>query len=320
MAKGKSRRRSVDGIFLLDKPLGLSSNAALQNVKHLYNADKAGHTGSLDPLASGLLPICLGEATKLSAYLLDADKRYQARVRLGQRTSTGDGEGEVVATSDPSGLSREQLEAAIPRFLGAIAQVPPMYSAIKREGTPLYALARAGIEVERQARPVRIHQLRVLAFDGLHFEFEVACSKGTYVRTLAEDWAAALGQQAHLTALRRTGLQPFDATAMVGLEQLRETAAGAARDGLLLPPETALHGWPRLEVEDELARRLARGQKVRAGAGGPGLTAVFDRGRRLLGIADSDGAGYLAPRRWLNRVEAETASGTGIGAETPLKP
>lgn len=298
----KSRRRRVDGILLLDKPLGLSSNLALQNVKHLYNADKAGHTGSLDPLATGLLPICLGEATKLSAYLLDADKRYQARVRLGQRTTTGDAEGEVVATSDPGSLSREQLEAAIARFLGDIEQVPPMYSALKREGQPLYALARAGIEVERQARPVRIRELRVLAFDGLHFDFEVACSKGTYVRTLAEDWAAAVGQQAHLVALRRTGLAPFDAAAMVGLEQLRETAAGAARDSLLLPPEAALRGWPHLQVDDELARRLARGQKVRAGDGAAGLVAVFDQRQRLLGIAASDGSGQLAPRRWLNEA------------------
>jgi len=303
MAKGKSRRRSVDGIFLLDKPLGLSSNAALQNVKHLYNAEKAGHTGSLDPLATGLLPICLGEATKLSAYLLDADKRYQARVRLGQRTSTGDAEGEVVQTSDPSAVSREQLEAAIPRFLGTITQIPPMYSAIKLEGRPLYTLARAGIEVERQPRQVRISQLRLLHFDGLHFDFEVACSKGTYVRTLAEDWAAAVGQQAHLAALRRTGLEPFDGGAMIGLEQLQQAEPGAPRDGLLLPPGTALRGWPQLTVDEVLAHRLSRGQTLLMEAGPAGLKAVFDQRQRLLGIAESDGAGHLIPRRWMNHAE-----------------
>jgi len=303
MAKGKSRRRSVDGIFLLDKPLGLSSNAALQNVKHLYNAEKAGHTGSLDPLATGLLPICLGEATKLSAYLLDADKRYQARVRLGQRTSTGDAEGEVVQTSDPSAVSREQLEAAIPRFLGTITQIPPMYSAIKLEGRPLYTLARAGIEVERQPRQVRISQLRLLHFDGLHFDFEVACSKGTYVRTLAEDWAAAVGQQAHLAALRRTGLEPFDGGAMIGLEQLQQAEPGAPRDGQLLPPGTALRGWPQLTVDEVLAHRLSRGQTLLMEAGPAGLKAVFDQRQRLLGIAESDGAGHLIPRRWMNHAE-----------------
>jgi len=303
MAKGKSRRRSVDGILLLDKPLGLSSNAALQNAKHLYNAEKAGHTGSLDPLATGLLPICLGEATKLSAYLLDADKRYQARVRLGVRTSTGDGEGQEIATSDPSSLTREQLEAAIPQFLGAITQIPPMYSAIKLEGRPLYTLARAGIEVERQPRAVRISQLRVLAFDGLHFDFEVACSKGTYVRTLAEDWAAAVGQQAHLAALRRTGLEPFDAGVMVTMEQVQQAEPGAQRDSLLLPPGAALRGWPQLTVDAALAHRLSRGQTLLIDAGATGLIAVFDQQQRLLGIAESDGAGHLVPRRWMNHAE-----------------
>ncbi len=229
MQKARAPRRKVDGILLLDKPLGLSSNTALQIVRRLYNADKAGHTGSLDPLATGLLPVCLGEATKLCGYLLDADKRYRARVRLGARTSTGDGEGEVVATSDAALVSRADLEAAIPRFLGEIEQVPPMYSALKRDGEPLYRLARAGIEVERAPRRVHIRELRVLDFDGLHFDFEVACSKGTYVRTLAEDWAAAVGQQAHLSALRRTGLEPFDASAMVALEPLEQTGEGAAR-------------------------------------------------------------------------------------------
>jgi tRNA pseudouridine55 synthase len=298
MQKARAPRRKVDGILLLDKPLGLSSNTALQIVRRLYNADKAGHTGSLDPLATGLLPVCLGEATKLCGYLLDADKRYRARVRLGARTSTGDAEGEVVATSDPGQLSREALEAAIPRFLGEISQVPPMYSALKRDGEPLYRLARAGIEVERQARRVRISELRVLDWTGMEFEFEVACSKGTYVRTLAEDWAGAVGQQGHLSALRRTGLEPFDAAAMVSLEQLEQAAEGE-RDTLLLPPAAALRGWARVEVGEEQARRLARGQVVAVEAPA-GLLAVFGPEGRLLGLGEGDGAGNLAPRRWLN--------------------
>jgi tRNA pseudouridine55 synthase len=299
MAKPKQFRRKVDGILLLDKPLGLTSNAALQLVKQLYQAEKAGHTGSLDPLATGLLPICLGEATKFSAYLLDADKSYRARVHLGVRTSTGDAEGQPVAHSNPAGLGREQLEAVIPRFLGRIDQVPPMYSALKREGLPLYTLARAGVEVERAPRAVRIHQLRVLAFEPPYFEFEVRCSKGTYVRTLAEDWAAAVGQQAHLAALRRTGLEPFGAGAMIDLEQLRQAESGV-RDALLLAPQAALRGWPRLTVDAELALRLEQGQKIRVETAA-GLIAVFDRRERLLGIADSDGAGQLVPRRWLCR-------------------
>jgi tRNA pseudouridine55 synthase len=178
--------------------------------------------------------------------------------------------------------------------------VPPMYSALKRDGKPLYTLARAGIEVEREARRVRIRELRVLEWTGDEFEFEVACSKGTYVRTLAEDWAAAVGQQAHLSALRRTGLDPFDAAAMVPLERLEQAAEGE-RDPLLLPPATALRGWPRLDVDAELARRLARGQAVLAGQG-TGLQAVFGPDGRLLGIAEADGAGMLAPRRWFNEA------------------
>jgi tRNA pseudouridine55 synthase len=298
MSKSRAPRRNVDGILLLDKPLGLSSNTALQMVRRLYNAEKAGHTGSLDPLATGLLPVCLGQATKLCGYLLDADKRYRAQVRLGVRTATGDAEGEVVATSEPSALSRERLESAMAGFLGSIEQVPPMYSALKRDGQPLYRLARAGVEVERAPRRVEIRVLRLLAFgDGL-FEFEVACSKGTYVRTLAEDWAAAAGQQAHLVALRRTGLAPFDAAAMVTLERL-EAEPEAGRDALLLPPAAALAGWPRLEVDEALAGRLGHGQTVAAEASS-GLVAVFDRTRQLLGIAESDGAGRLMPRRWLS--------------------
>ena len=290
-------RRRVDGILLLDKPEGLSSNTALQMVRRLYDAEKAGHTGSLDPLATGLLPVCLGQATKLCGYLLDAGKRYRARVRLGIRTSSGDAEGAPIAHSDPSGLTRAQLEAVVPRFLGWINQVPPMYSALKRDGTPLYVLARAGVEVERAARSVRIDELRLLDFGGDHFEFEVACSKGTYVRTLAEDWAAAAGQQAHLSALRRIGLHPFDHSAMVPLEQLQSSDTPSL-DALLLPLSAALAGWPEVTANAVDSRRLAHGQAI-AGGAQPGLVAVYDEDRRLLCIAEGDGCDQLSPRRWL---------------------
>jgi tRNA pseudouridine55 synthase len=302
LAKHRAPTRSIDGILLLDKPLGLSSNAALQLVKRLYAAEKAGHTGSLDPLATGLLPICLGQATKLSGLLLDADKRYRARVQLGARTSTGDAEGEVVARSDPAALTRAALESAMSGFAGDILQVPPMYSALKRDGQPLYRLARAGVEVERAPRAVRIHQLRLLEFGGGQFEFEVACSKGTYVRTLAEDWAAAAGQQAHLSALRRTGLVPFDPQPMVTLEQLQAAGEAGTADALLLAPSAALRGWPQARVSALQAGRLVHGQAVQLGGMPAGAVAVLGEQGQLLGIGEIDAAGRLAPRRWLSAM------------------
>ncbi len=304
MTKTRIERRPVDGIVLLDKPQGLSSNQALQIVKRLFRAQKAGHTGSLDPLASGLLPICLGQATKLSSMLLDSSKRYRATVRLGVRTATGDREGAVIATSDPASLTRAALEAAAETVRGAIQQVPPMYSALKRDGRPLYELARAGQEVERAARRVEIHELKLLAFDGSGFEFEVHCSKGTYVRTLAEDWAAAAGQAAHLTALRRVGLGPFKAAQMTALAILeRETEAD--RYHHLLPPDAAVQGWPRISVSGEQARRLAHGQAIEfAVETGCGAVAVFGPGGSLLGLAELDAQGRLAPRRWLADTSA----------------
>ncbi|MGH8431877.1 MAG: tRNA pseudouridine(55) synthase TruB, partial [Solimonas sp.] len=203
-------RRAVNGILLFDKPRGFSSNDALQRVKRLFRAEKAGHTGNLDPLATGLLPICFGQATKLCGHLLDSDKRYLARVKPGEKTTTGDTEGEVIQRSDAGLLSREALEAVLPAFTGTIRQVPPMYSALKHQGQRLYELAREGVEVERQPREVAIHELRLTAFEPGGFELDVRCSKGTYIRTLAEDLAAALGQCAHLVALRRTEVAPFE--------------------------------------------------------------------------------------------------------------
>lgn len=305
-------RRAVDGIVLLDKPLGISSNAALQRVKRLFRAEKAGHTGALDPLATGLLPVCLGEATKLSAYLLDADKTYRATVRVGVATETGDAEGHPVRQSDASLLDRAQLVAAIPRFLGEIEQVPPMYSALKREGRPLYELARAGQVVDREARRVTIYSLRVIDFEPGQFCFEVRCSKGTYVRTLAEDWAAAVGQAAHLSGLRRVAAGPFDELAMVAMETLEKAGENglAALDAHVLSPAAAVAGWPRVVVDAGAQQRLSHGQPVvlPGTPGSPGLVAVMDPLGRLLGLAERDVEGRVAPKRWLMARDRQPAA------------
>lgn len=294
-------RRRVSGILLLDKPLGLSSNEALQKLKRLYGADKAGHTGSLDPLATGMLPICFGEATKLSGVLLDSDKAYVARVRLGERTATGDAEGEVVARSDPSGVTAAAIERAMAGFIGTYAQVPPMYSALKRDGRPLYALAREGLSVERAPRPVRIVELRLLQLDGREFEMRLHCSKGTYVRTLAEDLAATLGQQAHLRALRRVGVAPFWDEPMHTWTALEALAGDlAALDGLLLSPAQALRHWPSVRLDAAQAAAFGRGQALRIDGLSPaGRLAVLDAEGALLGIAECDAGGRLRPQRCL---------------------
>jgi tRNA pseudouridine55 synthase len=300
MRQDRSRRRDVDGILLLDKPLGLSSNQALQQVKRLYRAAKAGHTGSLDPLATGMLPICLGQATKLSAYLLESDKRYLATVALGVKTSTGDAEGQVVATSDPAGVTPAMIERALAACLGRITQVPPMHSALKHQGQRLYDLAREGIEVEREPREVTIHAIALTGCKLPRFEIDVRCSKGTYVRTLAEDIAASLGQAGHLAALRRLEVTPFGGLALVTPEAIEAAADDAARDALLLAPVAALSGWPQVTVDADRAHYLAQGQAVRiAGAPREGLVAVLSGSGRLLGIAQGEGGGMIAPRRWL---------------------
>jgi tRNA pseudouridine55 synthase len=301
MTADRPPKRAIDGILLLDKPLGLSSNQALQQVKRLFRAAKAGHTGSLDPLATGVLPLCFGEATKLSGYLLDSDKRYVATARLGEKTSTGDAEGDVVARSDPSTITPNMMEAAMASLRGPIRQIPPMHSALKRDGKPLYELARAGIEVERAPREVTIHGLDLIAFRSPLLEFDVRCSKGTYIRTLAEDLAAKLGQCAHLTALRRVSVEPFDSRPLHTLEQLEQAATQgeAALDALLLEPGAALAGWTGLEVDADGAFYLGRGQAVRVGgAPAAGLVAVRSASGRLLGIGEATGGGTVAPRRW----------------------
>jgi tRNA pseudouridine55 synthase len=295
-------RRPVDGLVLLDKPVGWTSNAALQAVKRLYRAKKAGHTGSLDPLASGLLPLCLGEATKLSGLLLNADKSYRFTCRLGVITATGDAEGEVLATRPVGPLSREQIEAALRRFTGPIQQIPPMYSAVKRDGQPLYKLARQGIEVERAPREVTVHELRLLRQDAEELECELRCSKGTYVRTLAADLGEALGCGAHVSALRRTAVEPYDAARMVTLDALRERAERglAALDEWLLPPDSAVANWPAVSVSGDSAFYLRQGQPVLVPrAPSQGWLRLYQEGRQFLGIGEILDDGRVAPRRLL---------------------
>ena len=299
----RSGQRNINGIVLLDKPLGMSSNAALQAVKRLYRAKKAGHTGSLDPLASGLLPLCFGDATKVSAFLLEADKRYRVRIKLGVKTTTGDAEGEIVASRAVDSINTDRLQAVLRRFTGSIEQIPPMHSAIKHQGQPLYKLARKGIEVERQARAVMIHELRLLSAAGDELDIEVGCSKGTYIRTLAEDIGEALGVGAHVTALRRTAAGPFVSEQMVTAEQLQAAAAEglAALEGLLLPMEAALEHWPEVCLSDDLVFYLRQGQAVfvpRAPTQGWVRLRTADRG--FLGMGRVLDDGRVAPKRLIS--------------------
>ena len=306
MGRRRAHGRNISGILLLDKPQGLTSNEALQRVKRLYQAAKAGHTGSLDPLATGLLPICLGGATKFSTFLLDADKRYRVRVHLGVTTTTADAEGEVVSTAPVDGIGETHLRAALDRFLGAIEQLPPMYSAVKHQGQRLYKLARQGIEVERTPRVVNIFGLDLLTVEMPEFELDVHCSKGTYVRTLAEDIGNALGCGGHVTALRRTGVGPYveSETRFVTLEELEQLAdaeAGlAAADELLLPLESALGHCPPVRLSEDAAFYLRQGQAVLVPqAPTEGLVRLYDPSRKFIGVGYILEDGKVQPRRLL---------------------
>lgn len=305
MRRRRAGERDVSGILLLDKPGGITSNAALQAVKRLFRARKAGHTGSLDPLATGLLPVCLGEATKLSGFLLEADKRYRALLRLGVTTVTGDAEGEPLVTRDCAGIDRRQVDAAVARFTGTIEQTPPMHSAIKQNGVPLYKLARQGIEVAREPRRVLIHAIEVVCFEGDRLELDVHCSKGTYIRVLAEDIGAALGCGAHVAALRRTGVGGLDAARMVTLEALQALAegggAGEALDARLVSMEDALRHWPDVRLAPEVAFFLRLGQAVFVPHAPPGgLVRIYTREDRFLGIGHILEDGRVAPKRLVN--------------------
>ena len=254
-------RRAVHGVLLLDKPLGLSSNQALQQAKRLYRAEKAGHTGTLDPLASGLLPLCFGAATKFAQVSLDADKAYRATLVLGQRTSTGDGEGALVEER-PVNVDRAAIEAACARFTGSLSQLPPMHSALKHEGRALYEYAREGVEIEREPRRVQIHGIDIVDWHDTVLVIDVRCSKGTYIRTLAEDIGAALGCGAHLGALRRTASGPLTLERAVTLEQL-SALDEAGRDALLLPPDLMLARLPAVALADDEAGRFLTGLRRR---------------------------------------------------------
>ena len=296
---GKVPRRKLDGVLLLDKSLGLSSNHALQAARRLYNAEKAGHTGTLDPLATGLLPLCFGEATKFSGELLNADKRYVATVQLGVITDTADAEGAVLERR-PVAVGRPQVESALAAFIGGIEQVPPMYSALKRDGKPLYEYARAGIEVERAPRRVTIFELRLLdAGDDLangRFVFEVRCSKGTYVRTLAADIGDRLGCGAHLAALRRTGIGTLDVGQAHSLAML-EAMTAEARDTLLLPPDSLLTNLAEARLDAADASRLRHGQAVRWEAEEGARLRVYDAERAFMGVCRQVADGWLRPQR-----------------------
>lgn len=301
---GRKKGRAIDGVLLLDKPIGLTSNQALQRVKRLFDARKAGHTGSLDPLASGLLPICLGQATKVSGFLLNAGKRYQVVARLGQRTDTGDADGQVIEERPVPALDRGLVKRVLARFEGSQTQVPPMYSAIKHQGQRLYKLARQGIEIERQPREIEIHGLELLSLEADALELEVACSKGTYVRTLVEDIARALGTVAHVIVLRRLGVGPYAEGRMYKLEELEALAEqGMERlDELLLPVDSALDHWPSVELGADSAYYLMQGQAVMApGAPSSGKVRLYDEGHGFLGIGEVKLDGRVAPTRLFPR-------------------
>lgn len=295
----KPRGRDVHGVVLLDKPQGLSSNQALQKVKCLFNANRAGHTGTLDPMATGLLPICLGEATKVSTYLTDADKAYTARMQLGVNTSTGDKEGEVIAERPVPTDWQEQLKQCLPSFVGEQTQIPPMYSALKVNGQPLYKLAREGIEVERKQRQITIHKLELLELGDDWAEFYVSCSKGTYVRTLAEDIGEALECGAHLTMLRRCEVAPYDAEQMLTLDQLEVLAEQGMEvlDQHLAPSDMALSDWPKVELDDQQAEDIKQGRALSAPDLDKGWYRLMYRGE-LLALAEKADRG-LRPKRLL---------------------
>ena len=298
----KTAGRILHGILLLDKPKHVSSNHALQQVKRLYQARKAGHTGSLDPLATGMLPICFGIATRLSAYLLDADKSYTVQVRLGTTTTTGDQEGEQLQTRPTDGIQPTEIAAAMQQFQGTIQQLPPMYSALKHQGQRLYKLARAGVEVAREPRPITIHAIHLENVAGTDFTMQVHCSKGTYVRTLAEDIGEALGCGAHVIGLHRTSVGPYQTDPMVSMPQLAAAAEQGqdALDDLLIPADSAIPDWPMVILNTDQSYYVQQGQAVQV-AQSPinGWVCLYQEPEHFLGVGEILSDGRVAPRRLL---------------------
>jgi tRNA pseudouridine55 synthase len=289
----------IDGILLLDKPLNLSSAGAVARAKRLFNARKAGHTGSLDPLASGLLPICFGEATKFGAQLLNADKTYRVTVRLGERTASADRESAVIETRCVPPYSHEQLQQALRLFPRDYQQIPPMHSALKQDGRPLYEYARAGISRERVARSIVIHDMRLLDWQPPDLSFEVRCTKGTYIRVLAEDLAAQLGTIAHLAALRRTGVAPFAAEPQVCFETLEAMTQGQ-RHAALLPVDAALCACRRFDLPAGGVSAIRQGQTVAVAVQLPGMVRIYAQGLGFLGLGEIEAAGLLKPLRLIS--------------------
>ncbi len=303
MKRNRKSGRNVDGILLLDKPPGYSSNQALQQVKRLFNARKAGHAGSLDPLATGLLLVCFGYATKVTNYLLEAEKEYLTTCRLGIKTDTADAEGQVIEERPLAELTRERVEAVLAGFRGEIEQVPPMYSALKHKGKRLYELARSGIEVERQPRKLTIHRLELVEMRADELVLDIRCSKGTYVRTLVEDIGEELGCGAHVAALRRLGVGPYVNPDLWNMESLEERAEQgvAALEECLLPIDTALADWPALELNHDLTYYARSGHPVMVpGAPSSGPVRLYDDQRAFIGMGRILDDGRVAPKQLIS--------------------
>lgn len=297
MARRK-KGEDINGILLLDKPLGRSSNSALQKVRYLFNAKKAGHTGSLDPLATGVLPICFGEASKVTAYLLDSDKRYTCTAQLGVTTTTGDKEGEELQIRTVNPFNKADIEKILKLFRGDIEQIPPMFSALKHNGQPLYKLARQGIEIKRKARQVTIHELTLLDLTEDSITLDIRCSKGTYIRTLAQDIGEALGCGAHLSMLRRTEVSPFDCEKLYTIEDIEKLSIEKKLDDLLLPIDSALPDLPKLSLNSDDARFIQNGVKVtQKNLPEAGLIRLYLEDGEFIGIGYCSSDGRLAPKR-----------------------
>jgi len=303
----RRKGRPIDGVILVDKPTGISSNDTLQKVKRIFFAQKAGHTGALDPLATGMLPICFGEATKFSQFLLDSDKRYRVIAKLGERTNTSDSDGEVVETR-PVKVDRGQLERCIAKFRGETDQIPSMYSALKYQGKPLYEYAREGIEVPRESRKITVYSIELLRFEGVEVEMEVHCSKGTYIRTIVDDLGEMLGCGAHVTYLRRTGVSNYPYEQMVTLEQLealleqareQDIAPRELLDPLLMPMDSAVQDLPEVNMIPDLADMILHGQPVQVfGAPAEGVVRMTSgEEKTFIGVGEIDDDGKVAPKR-----------------------
>lgn len=304
MSRPRKKGRDVHGVFLLDKPQGVSSNDIMQKVKRLFKANKAGHTGALDPLATGMLPICLGEATKFSQFLLDSDKRYVVTAKLGERTDTSDAEGQVVQSREVN-VAEADILAALSAFRGEILQVPTMFSALKHNGKPLYEYARAGITVEREARPITIFELKFIDYQAPFLTLEVHCSKGTYIRTLVDDLGEVLGCGAHVTMLRRLAVADYPIEEMMPIEDLAllaDSFPNSELDRLLLPMDTAVASLPQLNLTAEQTKAVGFGQRVKFEnpQALSGLVRLFSENGQFLGIAEITAGNIIRPNRMVN--------------------